>query len=314
MKFYIHIGFPKTGTSKFQKTIFSEIPNIDYLGKSWNVKRGKFISYFKEIENSIIFLNDDEFREKKEKLKKIIKIKIDQSRFDKFLISNEDFLNKSVNSYRTINRLNYIFSEIGEVNFLITIRNHTEMLISYVNEFNLNLDAEYENLKTILQNKKNGKSKILDKFKYGDLYYFLKEKKINYKFFLFKEFKYDKKNFFVKLQKFLSIDQTIHYEIFDEKYENESKNKELSKVIIKAIKKINFMKKRLWKYKFSNKHYKLYFKFIKFRFKYYFSFKKNKINFLIKNKKIILKYYEDDIKKLPNDIFESCQKYNYLKR
>ena len=65
MKFYIHIGFPKTGTSKFQKTIFPEIPNIDYLGKSWNVKSGGMIKNFKEIENSIIFLNDDEFREKK---------------------------------------------------------------------------------------------------------------------------------------------------------------------------------------------------------------------------------------------------------
>ena len=57
-KIFIHIGFPKTGTTYLQNNIFPNIKDAIYLGKP-------FVDEIKKIEENILKLNDKDYENKK---------------------------------------------------------------------------------------------------------------------------------------------------------------------------------------------------------------------------------------------------------
>ena len=58
MKFFVHIGYPKTASTYLQKNIFPNIEDASYIGKPFSVS-------FTEIINNISQLADSEFELKK---------------------------------------------------------------------------------------------------------------------------------------------------------------------------------------------------------------------------------------------------------
>ena len=85
-KTFIHIGFPKTGTTYLQNNIFNKI-SINYLGKPWDGKYEKL----RIIDKNLSLLQDKDFKKIK---KKYIKL-ISNMYKGKNLISNEDCLRVS---------------------------------------------------------------------------------------------------------------------------------------------------------------------------------------------------------------------------
>lgn len=140
---YIHIGYPKTGTTLLQKKIFPKIEDINYVGKSYkdNGLMDRYSEEFKiplDVVNSLIRNN---------------KKTIDNNSIiegEKILLSEESILfstlrpNKSTKeSYEVISNTS-IIKNIKEsfpeskynINIIISLRRHLDLIISmYVESF-----------------------------------------------------------------------------------------------------------------------------------------------------------------------------------
>ena len=101
MKLYLHIGYPRTGTTTLQKHLFCKHPQINYFGK--NLIRGyneenlniKFKPYINEIIDLLLFLNDEEFNQRYDYiLKKIDFLELSASKTN--IISEEYIILRSI--------------------------------------------------------------------------------------------------------------------------------------------------------------------------------------------------------------------------
>lgn len=135
-KIYIHIGYPKTGTTTLQKHFFPYIKEIKYIGK--HINRDAYFDFSSNIVNDLIFKNEHDID--------FLKIKKEISNFmtkDKILLSEEDFLfeclrppmlkniNMQPKPMEIAEKLRNIFDkEHYDVTIIMTIRKQNEMLTS----------------------------------------------------------------------------------------------------------------------------------------------------------------------------------------
>ncbi|MDC3089535.1 hypothetical protein OA322_00130 [bacterium] len=318
MKFFIHIGYPKTASTYLQLHIFSKNNNINFLGRPSIVWEEKL----SVIEKMIFKYDDKEFENELPNILKTLK-DINFSKEKINLISNETFLRSSrhelpngADILKNISRLNIIFSNFGKVFFFVVIRNHTDMLYSSYIQFKKSWSAysiTFETLKNHLKNKNLKKLFVLEDFKYFKIYNYIctnfGEDKV--KLLFYEDINHSHFHFLDQLFKFFQIN--FDYNNFLNKTENQTKGKIKSwkfssKINFVFMKFINLIRN---KKKLRIDHIKIFFVilFTQKHFKKYDYFNKNefiKINGLIKD------YYRDDLVQFENKIKKKLIRYKYL--
>ena len=307
---FIHIGFPKTGTTYLQQNIFP-------LMKQTLLDRdGIPISI---LEKKILQLNETQYEQEKEELIKSLE-KIFNQKNKKYILSHEGFLRStrynqhqnpiSNNIFETLKRLNEIFSNYCEVNFILVIRKYDEMLRSYLQQFHNQFEFKYDE-NNFLKNLRNDETEknILKNFYYGKIINFIDKLKVNYKVLIYEDLKNRPEFFHSQLFDFIDIHIDYKNEIL-----NSSKDKLGSREMTLLKRIINNYNNRL----LFKKIFKLssYIRLIKY---FNISLKENKKffnnpSFFNKYKKEIYDFYISDFKKLPKNIQIICDKYNYLNK
>ena len=318
MKFFIHIGYPKTASTYLQLHIFRNNNNINFLGRPSDIWEEKL----SVIEKMIFKYDDKEFDNELPNILNILKdINFSEEKIN--LISNETFLRSSrhelpngADIFKNISRLKIIFSNFGEVFFFIVMRNHTDMLYSSYIQFKKSWSAysiTFETLKEHLKNKNSKKLFVLEDFKYFKVYNYICTNfgKDTVKLLFYEDIKHSHFYFIDQLFKFFCINYDYHN--FLNKTENQTEGKIKSwkfssKINFVFMKFINLIKN---KKKLRIDHIKILFVilFTQKHFKKYDFFDKNefiKINSLIKS------YYRDDLFQFENEIKKKLIRYKYL--
>lgn len=315
MQIYIHIGYPKTGSTYLQEKVFNKLDDFYYMGKN-------FSDTISLILREISLLSNDEYNSKKTELIEIFKNYVKTIDKSKLIISDEAFLNclsfhtrKDPNKfeiYKTIKRLNNFFMIFGEVKFLFVIRSHKDILKSYISHFSTDMKFNFKE-EDFLQTLLNDQSKfsfILKSFKYGNLFNYLKGISNQTKLIFFEDLKNDKETFFNELDDFLDCNNRLEYKNFEIEKVNHKISKNdyfynmwwyLKRINIPSLQNLNKYKFNLTKYIEELEHIK----------KIFFPNKIKKIN-MNNYEKLIKKYYFEDLNKLPQNIKIKCKRYNYF--
>ncbi len=231
-KIYLHLGYPKTGTTLLQKKIFPFLRDIKYLGKSY--KSNNLLDRY----NEVFALDINVVNYLRGSLNKVIEID-DLDLQDKNLLSEETILfsmlrpqlsKNNDGAYfvesieNVINRIKNIFNaSIFDIHILITLRNHKEMLQSAYAESYYHCYRKCENTNTF--------NKFLDEIldpqtsihKSLDYFYTIKELqssfgKNNVHILLYEDMKKDHRNYIKKLQSILELDEIrFSDDIFEKK-------------------------------------------------------------------------------------------------
>ena len=310
---YIHLGFPKTASTYLQSNIFPHMKGAIYLGKPF----GNTISM---LEKKILKLNETQYEQEKKDLINSLE-KIFNKSNNKYILSHEGFLRCtryneldnpiSNNIFQTLKRLDEIFSNYCEVNFIIVLRKYDKMLRSYFTQFHRGFKFEYNEynfLKDLRENKTE--KNILKNFYYGEIINFIEKLKINYKVLIYEDLKNNPKVYHQELFNFIGINIDYKDQIF-----NSTEINFLDKYIFHNIKKIlsSYRKGVLLKKIFKLSSYMV---LIKQTFKIKGLVKVDNFftnpSFSNKYKKEIFNFYVTDFYKLPKNIQFKCEKNNYL--
>tara|TARA_B110000971_G_C19926830_1_gene461970 strand:+ start:42 stop:992 length:951 start_codon:yes stop_codon:yes gene_type:complete len=313
MNFYIHIGYPKAASTFLQKTILPKLKNCNVLDKDKSEVRN-------QIFYRLITLDEAEYNKNKKNLINTLYQEVKKiNKTDKIYVSWPGFINPikfhtktnpwGNNINRTILRINEIFSNIGKVNFILIIRNYSDLIESFFNQINhlLKFDFKDEHLIQALK-KENEKYKfLLDFFYFSRIINLFSNNKINNSVILYEDLIYDT----LKFQKALA-DAFDNEEINTLDFDNLAKNRKNS---------------RLEKNNITYKMKKIYEIFFTKKFKIYGNSKisayKTRLKGLIKilsikniNKEnynhLVSNYFMQDYDELPENIKQQCKKYNYI--
>jgi hypothetical protein len=309
-KIFIHVGFPKTGTTFLQNNIFPNIKEALYLGKP-------FDDLMNTLEKSILTFTQRKYEDEKEGLLNLIHKILNKNQSSLYLLSHEGFLRSTRyskiqrpvpnNILETLKRLNELFSVYCEVYFIITLRNYNDILKSYFHQF-YPFPFEYNEDNFLKDLKNETKNNLLKNFYYGNLIKFIEELGLNYKVFLYENLKYKPNLFHSQLFDYIKVN---HFEYKNEVI-NFSQRKNISRIrkILDAL--LNYNRKNLLKDILT---YELYVRVIQrlkrliikpkkyfFLDQFFFNYYNNKI----------YDFYISDFNKLPENIKSECQKYNYL--
>ena len=131
MKLYLHIGYPRTGTTTLQKHLYCKHPQINYLGKnlSRSISEEKFNIKFKpnisEIIDLLLYLSDEEYNKKYDYLfKKIDALDLSATKTnilsDEFIILNSIHYHKATDKKLEtfLSRFEKSFMQIETVSFM----------------------------------------------------------------------------------------------------------------------------------------------------------------------------------------------------
>lgn len=214
IKIFLHIGFPKTASTFFQKNIFSKHKQINYYGRCFG-KKEKKLEY---IINNIISMNDKEFRYSYNKFVNLLNnIKFSKKKIN--LISEEGLLCQQVwknnDIYLTVSRLLLIFNQRNfDLNIFFFIRNQKKILISFYKEYYFGYFFHHcNNFKNFVKNRNKIEFKeIWDSFKYFKLLKFLLKnyKKTKIKIFSYEDFDSDPKKFIKLFFQYFKINYNIN--------------------------------------------------------------------------------------------------------
>ncbi|CCE21760.1 sulfotransferase domain-containing protein [Methylotuvimicrobium alcaliphilum] len=321
---FIHIGYPKTGTTTLQNHFFSNIEDIQYLGKFYD-KENKFV-FEDELIAKIIF--NDEVRSQ-------ISSTLDDSVIkNKAILSEEAFLFDCLRISRVKGKdylpscnniamaLRRAFDENRyDVKILISIRKHDDMIASlyaqsythYYSKYN-ETDTFLKFLSLFLEDKsEHAFKKALD---YNDVV--SQYKKIfgdrNIHVIVFEQLQHDPKEFYNNLCDFLGVDGNCIQKEFIDKQENIRSTSHGYKRIRKTtlLDKLYFFKEKylpIAKIKLT-KRQKEWLRSIVLSKNDHIS---KSISMSFEQRKAILDIYEDANKKLSQSFKLSLGKYGYYK-
>ena len=128
-KIFIHLGYPKTGTTYFQNYIFNNLTNVNYIGINNKFDRDLYF-----IRKSILQDDDTQFQKKISFLRLILKKKIKKGMVN--IYSDEHFLIPTDIGYkRNIQRIKKLFLEFKNDNtIIIFIRKPSDLILSIYRE------------------------------------------------------------------------------------------------------------------------------------------------------------------------------------
>lgn len=287
-KIFIHLGYPKTGTTYLQNYIFNNLTNVNYIGINNKFDRDLYF-----IRKSILQDDDKQFQKKISFLRTIIKKKLKKKMVN--IYSDEHFLIPTDKGYkRNIQRIKKLFLEFkNQINIMIFIRKPSDLILSIYKEtikIKKLLKIEYFNdfLDKIKKNKLSNNDRI-----FLNHYNFLETKKIikkeltkKIKIYNFDDFR---KNQTLFTKKFL---KNNNFKINTISIQNINKNSTTSQTIIKkhSIDEIQNKKIYLIFARIFNKIFSIKFKyFIKDKIFLLLFGKKEYVN--LKNINIIDEYF-----------------------
>jgi len=266
-RIYFHIGYPKTGTTFFQKYLFGD--KFFNLGKPYaTFNRKKYNQIVNDILDGIFNLDENAFENNKKKFVEKINQLVEFNNTNKpNIISLEAFTNPQ-NSFKTnisrIKRLIILFNQSSvELKICFFIRNQYDILSSsflWSILYLYNLDAKLINYKYFIKSIINQNLKIHNYIDCLNYYAFYDEvlnhiKKENLKIFVFEKiisennFYYDFFNFFnIKIEQ-KEIDE-IKKKIIN--YNSNKPSWVLNIFIWKNYSNISYLFKNLIKLNFSN--------------------------------------------------------------
>ena len=128
-KIFIHLGYPKTGTTYFQNYIFNNLTNVNYIGINNKFDRDLYF-----IRKSILQDDDTQFQKKISFLRLILKKKIKKGMVN--IYSDEHFLIPTDIGYkRNIQRIKKLFLEFkNDITIIIFIRKPSDLILSIYRE------------------------------------------------------------------------------------------------------------------------------------------------------------------------------------
>ena len=196
-KIYIHLGFPRTGTTTLQYLLKDE-KKIKFFSRNSNENEVKLYEFLFKLIN---FEKEQfSFEELKENFKKI--------EFNKEInvISEEGLLcqdywidgndiNKSISIFSKILKdLNYDYT------FIVVIRNQYDLIKSIYKYFFISYFYKKKLFKLRLLFENKNHSNIIQSLNYNYLYEFLMKEKIKFKFFIYENNYYSELSSFLRLK------------------------------------------------------------------------------------------------------------------
>ena len=321
-KIYIHIGYPKTGTTTLQKHFFPNIQEIEYIGKF--VDRDS--NFYTNVINQIIF-KDINHLDTENILNALVKRKEKT-----ILLSEEDFLFDCLRPpsiaedlfqatpIEIANKLRLVFNkEEFDVEIILTIRKQDEMLTSLYAQaytFNYSKYKEYDTFNKFVnvfiedQYSNNKLRKGLDYLETVSIYKSIFGNN-SVHVLLYEELQDTPKIFYTKLCSILKISISEYRDIAIKKVENKRSNqKGYKKVYNKNLLHIlrSFKKEYFPKINFKlTKRQKLFLESISFSNKKV----ENTIKLTKRQKEMILNTYKVSNEKLSLDINYSLSEFGY---
>lgn len=318
-KLYLHIGYPRTATTTFQRHLYSKHPEINYFGKfidfhiSGDLKN-KFYQNINYIFDEILNQTESEYLNQYNKLLNFIKkLKLDDKKIN--LFSEEYIILKAI-YYKSARknklknfliRVNNIFMDANiDIFFIVTIRKQSDFLISLYNATYTGASSNFFSPLDLIDFFKNKKIKderikiFIEGLLYFDVFKDLIKDSKNVNFFIYEEFKNDKEKYLREFSDYLNIDFEICKKLLHDKDENSSAiiNRE-NPFMGNIFQAIYFKMKRNLSYKFSLKFLitKIY-GFLSFLF--YFMIKKFQNIFDKKTNKELNNHHEINLYKKVN--------------
>jgi len=242
MKFYLHIGYPRTGTTTFQKHFFSKHPQINYLGK--NLSRSiyeenlnfKFKNNINEIIDSLLFLNKEEYYKKHDYLlKKIDALDLSTNKInvfsEEFIVLNSIHYKKATDTKLEtfLTRFEELFNKKKiDVYYLYTIRKQHSILSSLYVATTIGSGSVSYTPSELVDSLKNGKFEnprlkiLMDGLLYYKLYKYISgitdPHKI--KILVYEEFKSKTNKYMDELSEYLKIDKVLSKKLIHGKDEH----------------------------------------------------------------------------------------------
>ena len=222
---YVHIGYPKTGTTTLQNTLFKRHNELVYLNDAIN------LDILKEIRNSSSLAPSANYIKQISELKKYI----NKNSKDKFVLSSEGLTSTAMlfgkakfynngelvifpdptTVIRNLNFLKSELSDIANVYIIICLRNQLDFLKTYYaqeyNRFyvkNNETDTFKKYIDYVIYNPNNFMASSLNYYNIIKNYCDFFEKE-NVYIMLYENLKYDSKNYYTKIAKnIFEIDET----------------------------------------------------------------------------------------------------------
>lgn len=292
---YVHLGYPKTGSTFLQKKVFPQFKNFKIFNRPHNERLKIF---------DILLLNEKEFNIKKNKLINFVNKEFKNNK--NFIITNESFLHSnyffSIKVNNIIKRFKKIFPKKKyNLNFFFFIRKPANFIPSYYSECYrdiIKIDSKWKSYENFLISLNNQEA-FYKYFHFSKMF----QKLLNItnqrcKIFLFEDIFFNTNKFnkefvnYFKLKNFkIIIDnkKIIHFTKKISKNEYERKRVPIHKL----FKKKQLIKKK----KLLNIIYKI------------FTIDKVLVN--KKNNSLISKIFKNTYKNLPNSVLKKINAYNY---
>ncbi len=231
---YLHIGYPKTGTTTVQKHFFPKIEEIQYLGKFDN--ENKLFSFDVKIIDDLIFKTEGKIG-----LEPNMKEFCQYTESPKICISEESFTSNSLRTSiiksdnicppqeQIAKNLRIFFNdERFDVKILCTIRKQDEMITSqyaqsYVHYYSrFKETSSFKKFLDLYLNDKNFKHTYVKTLDYYHVIGIYEEQfgKDNIKILVFEELQNNPRQFYEKLCDYLGVNRDKYYKIAIRKVEN----------------------------------------------------------------------------------------------
>lgn len=148
---FLHVGYPKTGSTTLQKGLFSHHPEIAYLGRP-------FDDELLDLEKTILAAPDGEFTQRLPHLIELVQARVSAAGSSKVLLSHEGFLRSTRHGghdvLRTAERIKRVFAgpeqDGARVKVLVCLRRQQDLFLSHFVQFVRGdqevLDAEFQKL------------------------------------------------------------------------------------------------------------------------------------------------------------------------
>jgi len=135
-RFVLHLGYPKTGTTTLQRGLFSQHPEIAYLGRP-------FDDALLDLEHTILTADEATFEARRAELVQRLVDRIEATKEPAIVFSHEGFLRATRHGghdlARTLPRIASIFGEATEgrtaLTVLVCLRNPIDYLVSHFVQF-----------------------------------------------------------------------------------------------------------------------------------------------------------------------------------
>ncbi len=136
MQIFLHVGYPKTGSTTLQKGLFAQHPEIAYLGRPFDEE-------FWELERVILTASDSEFGKRLPRLAEVVESLVRGASRSPVVLSHEGFLRSTRHGghdvLRTADRIRRVFAGLEQgdrrVSVMVCIRKQSDLFLSHFVQF-----------------------------------------------------------------------------------------------------------------------------------------------------------------------------------